>query len=579
MKILIYIALILSSSLLSARENNTAINGESEPIKKINQSQGTGIIRGTITENGKPVAFASITIKDQTLSAAADENGKYIIKLAEGQHTITASSVGYRSQEKTITVKADTETIINFELEGSSLNLDQVVVTASRTKQRRQEASVIVTVTNSEILQKTQSLSLSEGLNFQPGLRMETNCQNCGFSQVRMNGLDGAYSQILLDSRPVFSALNGVYGLDQIPANMIERIEVVRGGGSALYGSNAIAGTINVITKDPVENNFEVSSNLGLIEGKTPDKALSLNGTVLNEDLTLGMQFFGMYRDRSPFDANDDGFTEITNMENRTFGFKSFYRNSNRSKLILDFHSINEFRRGGDQLELQPYESLITEQIESEMTGGGITYDFSDEAQNNRYNIYANAQQSKNKNFYGGRADDENGNIDYEESLRGYGHTEVTTFVTGGQWSHTQEKFLGGRGTFISGAEYKNEEMTDAKPGYNAYVNQDLHILGIYVQEEWQVNRRLKLLGGLRADFHNAASEDVIFNPRVNALYDIRKNLQWRTSYAKGFRAPQVFSEDIHARIAAGQVSLIRLSDDLKSETSHSFLTSLDWSK
>src|SRR5690606_17895809 len=204
----------------------------------------------------------------------------------------------------------------------------------------------------------------------------------------------------------------------------------------------------------------------------TPDKALSLNGTVLNEDLTLGIQVFGMYRDRSPFDANDDGFTEITKMENRTFGFKSFWRETNRRKLTLDFHSINEFRRGGDQLNLLPFESLITEQIESGVVGGGLTYEFSNENLNDRFSLYVNAQQSKNDNFYGGRADDENGNIDYAESLRGYGNTEVTTIVTGGQWSHSQEQFLGGRGTFISGAEYKNEEMADAKPGYNAFVNQ-----------------------------------------------------------------------------------------------------------
>lgn len=577
MKNILLYALILLAINSYSQEPNTTLSDTitTQNIKSVQQS---GIIKGKVTEGGQPIPFASILVKNSVQSTAADENGDYALQLPVGSYTIEASSIGYLSQQKKVTITAKSETILNFELEESAFNLDQVVITASRTKQRRQEASVIVTVTNSEILDKTQSLSLSEGLNFQPGLRMETNCQNCGFSQVRMNGLDGAYSQILLDSRPVFSALNGVYGLDQIPANMIERIEVVRGGGSALYGSNAIAGTINIITKDPVDNNFEVNSYLGLIDGDTPDKALSLNGTVLNEDLTLGIQVFGMYRDRSPFDANDDGFTEVTKMENRTFGFKSFWRETNRRKLTLDFHSINEFRRGGDQLNLQPFESLITEQITSGMVGGGLTYEFSNENLDDRFTLYANAQKSQNDNFYGGRADDENGNIDYEESIRGYGNTEVTTFVAGGQWSHSQEKFLGSRGTFISGAEYKNEEMADAKPGYNAFVNQNLNILGIYAQEEWQATQRLKLLAGLRADFHNAADEAVIFNPRINVLYDIRKNLQWRTSYAKGFRAPQVFSEDIHARIAAGQVSLITLADNLKSETSHSFLTSLDWS-
>jgi outer membrane receptor for ferrienterochelin and colicins len=121
--------------------------------------------------------------------------------------------------------------------------------------------------------------------------------------------------------------------------------------------------------------------------------------------------------------------------------------------------------------------------------------------------------------------------------------------------------------------------MIDQKPGFNAFVNQTLNILGIYAQQEWQVNQKMKVLGGLRADFHNAAEETLILNPRATVLYDIKENLQWRSSYAKGFRAPQVFSEDIHARIAAGEVALVVLADNLQSETSHSFLTSFDYSK
>ena len=264
MKKIIYSSLILSCFFSWAQEEASALP-QSKVSTPVEKTQGTGTVKGQITEKGNPLPFASVHVKETGNGISADENGKYSIKLPEGNYTITVSSVGYKTKERSITITVNSDTVLDVDMESSSLNLDQVVITASRTQQRRQEAPVIVTVTNSAILQKTESISLSEGLNFQPGLRMETNCQNCGFSQVRMNGLDGAYSQILLDSRPVFSALNGIYGLDQIPTNMIERIEVVRGGGSALYGSNAIAGTINIITKDPVENNFEVNSHFGLI--------------------------------------------------------------------------------------------------------------------------------------------------------------------------------------------------------------------------------------------------------------------------------------------------------------------------
>ena len=543
-------------------------------------AQEKGMVVGHILSEEQAVPFASILLKNSTIGTSSDENGNYTILVPAGKQTIIVQAIGFKNQEKNITVPPEGKIHLDFNLEESVFGLNQVVVSATRGLQKRTEAPVIVTVTNSEVLQKAQAISLSEGLSFQPGLRMETNCQNCGFTQVRMNGLDGAYSQILMDSRPIFSALNGVYGLDQIPTNMIERIEVVRGGGSSLYGSNAIAGTINIITKDPIEDSFEINSHLGLINGKVPDKALTLNGTVLSDDLNHGIQLFAMLRDRGAFDANNDSFTEITTMQNQTFGFKSFYRPFERSKITADFHTINEFRRGGEnRFDLQPFEALTTEQIKSKMVGGGLTFENYSEDEKNKYAVYFNTQQSKNDNFYGGRADDELGNIDYEESIRGYGNTEVITWIGGAQYNRKQESFFGGSGTLTTGAEYKREKMVDEKPGYNAFVNQTLDILGIYAQQEWKVNEKLKVLGGLRADFHNAADEAVIFNPRLNILYNFKENLQWRNSYAKGFRAPQVFSEDIHARIAAGEVALVELADGLQSETSHSFLTSLDWSK
>lgn len=542
--------------------------------------QQKGLVVGHILSNGQPVPFVNILLKNTTTGTSSDENGNYSLSIPAGKQIISVQAVGYKTQDKQINVPENGKTHLDFNLEESVFGLNQVVISATRGLQKRTEAPVIVTVTNSEVLQKAQAISLSEGLSFQPGLRMETNCQNCGFSQVRMNGLDGAYSQILMDSRPIFSALNGVYGLDQIPTNMIERIEVVRGGGSALYGSNAIAGTINIITKDPITDSFEINTHYGLIDGTSPDKALTLNGTVLSENLDLGMQIYGMLRDRTQYDANEDKYTEIPSMENQTLGFKTFYRPFERSKITVDFHTIKEFRRGGeDQFDLLPFEAYTTEQITSTMVGGGLTYEGYSLDEKNKYAFYFNSQQSKNDNFYGGRIDDELGNINYEESLKGYGNTEVKTWIGGGQYNRKQLDFLNGTGTLTAGAEYKKEIMADAKPGYNAFVNQTLDILGIYAQEEWRINEKLKVLAGLRADFHNAADETVIFNPRLNVLYNIKESLQWRTSYAKGFRAPQVFSEDIHARIAAGEVALVQLSDNLVSETSHSFLTSLDWSK
>lgn len=529
-------------------------------------------VSGIVTADGKVVPFANIYLEQTTIGTTTNENGTYSLSIPKGHHEIIVQAVGYKKIKNHLDALTDEDLVLNFELKEDVLGLNQVVVSASRTGQLRQTAPVIVSVTTAKDFDATQSISLSEGLNFQPGLRMETNCQNCGFSQVRMNGLDGAYSQILIDSRPVFSALNGVYGLDQIPANSVERVEVVRGGGSALYGSNAIAGTINIITKEPTENIFEVATNLALIQGTSSDKAVTLNGTILTEDYNAGLSISGMFRDRNPFDANDDGFTEITKIENKTFGLKSFYNPTIESKLSLDFHVTTEFRRGGNNLHLLPFESDITEQITSDVIGGGLSYEAITPS-SNKYSFYATAQLSENDNFYGGKGET------LEESIQGYGKTMDDTYVIGGQMTVNQDKFLGGTAAFTYGSEFKHSEMQDEKPGYNAFINQTLNIFGFYAQQEWQATERLKILGGIRADVHNIAEEKVVFNPRLNFLYSLNDNLQFRTSYAKGFRAPQVFTEDIHARIAAGEVSLVVLPDNLKSETSHSFLISTDWNK
>ena len=159
--------------------------------------------------------------------------------------------MGYTTQVKKVTVSKDFVVDMHFVMEEESIMTDEVVVSANRNETSRKVAPVVVNVMSNKLFEIVNSTDLAKSLNYQSGLRVENNCQNCGFPQVRINGLEGPYSQILINSRPVMSALSGVYGLEQIPINMIERVEVVRGGGSALFGANAVGGTINIITKRP----------------------------------------------------------------------------------------------------------------------------------------------------------------------------------------------------------------------------------------------------------------------------------------------------------------------------------------
>ena len=185
-----------------------------------------------------------------TIGVTTENTGHYMIRnIPEGSFTVEVSAIGYKTQTREIKVRKGRSYEVNFTLEEDFVQIDGVIVSATRSETTRRMSPTLVNVVGMDTYNKTNATTVAQGLAFQPGIRVENNCQNCGFQQVRINGLDGQYTQILIDSRPIFSALAGVYGIEQLPANMVDRVEVMRGGGSALFGSSAIAGTINIITK------------------------------------------------------------------------------------------------------------------------------------------------------------------------------------------------------------------------------------------------------------------------------------------------------------------------------------------
>ncbi|WP_298507348.1 TonB-dependent receptor [uncultured Kordia sp.] len=527
-------------------------------------------IKGIISHNDRPVPFVNVYVKNQNKGTMTDEKGMYSFKITPGSHTIVAQSIGFKTVEKEITV-GNTIMTLNFSLEEDILGLDQVVVSATRTALNRREAPVLVTVTNAESLKNVQAATLFEGLNFQPGLRTEVNCQNCGFSQIRINGLDGAYSQILVNSRPVFGSLNGIYGLEQIPTNMIEQIEVTRGGGSAIFGSNAIAGTINIITKDPIENQFQVASKIGLIDGESTDAVTTFNSTFVSDDLNKGITFFGMHRDREGYDNNGDGFTEMTKLRNLNFGLKSFYKFDFQRKLTLEFNTSHEYRRGGDFIDKSPIFANIAEEITSNVLGAGITFDYFSEDYLQKFSAYGNIQNTRSDNYYGTNQDP-----------NGFGLTKDFVTVAGIQHTAKFENFFNGSMDLTSGVEHRFNRIKERRENPLIIpITQNTNTLGIYTQLDWKILDNLKVLTGARGELFTSNLNDeslFIVNPRVSILYNITETVSFRTGYSQGFRAPQFYSEDVHSEIITGEVRRVRLAENLKEELSHSFIGSLEYS-
>lgn len=556
-------------------------------------------IVGHVLSGDKHLPYVNIVVKGTTLGTLTDETGHYqLVNIPEGQATIMAMSVGYKSQEFEITVVKNKVLEVNFNLEEDVLNLDEVVVSASRSEQKRTEVPVMVNTLSPKLFATTQSLTFGEGLNFVPGLRLENNCQNCGFTQVRMNGMEGPYSQILINSRPIFSGLAGVYGLELIPSNMIERVEVIRGGGSALYGSNAIAGTINLILKEPEINTYEVGLSTAFTgvghegsAGTAPDYSANFNTSLVSDDRKTGVAVYGFTREREMFDANNDDFSEISPMTNLTLGSRFFHRFGYRSKMSVDFFTISEKRDGGNKQEYPLHERDVAEAIKHNIKTGAITYDkfF---RKYDMLSVYASGQLVNRESYYGANY-----------SLSDYGNTNDKTYNVGAQY-----KIAMGKSSLVTGIENTGGFLTDKKMGYPDYdhatiVNdsivyvphtgntivsdQSSIITGAFVQYDLHLNKVKIAIGG-RYDHYEikdhakegeAPKNGDVFSPRISVMYKIWDPLQFRVSYSQGYRAPQIFDEDLHIETSKSRKVINRNDSALIQETSHSVMASFDFNK
>lgn len=519
----------------------------------------------TDAKTGEHVPYINITINNTVIGTTTDRSGHYFLKnLPVGKFTVRVSGIGYNTVEKEVQFVAGKTLELNFVVSESSLSLNEVVVSANRNEANKKDASVIVGVISPKIFAASNAVCMAQGLNFQPGVRVETNCGTCGFTQVRINGLDGPYSQILIDSRPVFSALSGVYGLEQIPVNMIERVEVVRGGGSALYGSNAIAGTINIITKEALKNQFNAEYNHEYIGGKAHDRAVNVNTSLVSDDNKSGMYLYGTYRNRDPFDYNGDGYSNMPLLKNQALGLRSYYRLSSQSKLTVEYHNMSELRRGGNKFELQPHETEITEQLRHDINGGSLAYNWFSPTGNTKVNAYSSVQNVERDSYYG---------INF--NLDAYGKTHNLTWVTGAQFTQNFDNLLFMPAELTTGVEYSYDDMHDKIAGYGRDFTQTTHIVGAFAQNEWK-NKKASILLGARLDKHNKLDKAVL-SPRITTKYNFTPDLNWRGSYSAGFRAPQAFDEDLHIDAVGGTVKITELAKNLLPEYSHSLSTSLDY--
>lgn len=515
-------------------------------------------------KTGEHLPFVNVQLKGTNIGTVTDESGHYFLKdIPIGKQTIVFSYVGYETLELPITIVEDKTTELKATIREASQQLNSVVVTANRYATKRQEASTIVNVLSPKLFETTAVACVADALNFQPGLRVENSCSNCGKTDLRINGLQGQYTQILMDSRPVFSSMASVYGLEQVPAAMIDRIEVVRGGGSAVYGANAIAGVVNIITKEPVRNFVNVANTSSVNEHAGFDIHTDLNASVMSENRKIGAYLFASHRARSAYDRDLDGFSESPQLRVTTAGARLFFKTTAYSKITAEYHHTTDYRRGGNKRDEEPHKADVAEQLRHNIDAGSLAFDWYSADNRHFVSAYSALQHIGRESYFGAGQD-----------TAAYGRSSDLTANTGLQYRFSYPCGLM-NGDLTVGAEYNYNGLHDRMLGYHRDIRQKVHIAGVYAQNEWK-NEQWSVLVGARVEKHNLLKR-VVVNPRATVRYTPIQGLVFRAGYSSGYRAPQAYDEDLHVAAVGGNVSLISLDPNLKPEYSHSATLSADW--
>lgn len=529
-------------------------------------------ISGKILEHksGIPLYGANVVVTGTMQGCATGMDGDFKIEgIRKNEVTLSISMIGYKSENITINL-LERESGYEFTLLPSLLEMGTVVITGTNSRQLYEDASVKTEIVTKKLIQQQGACNLAQSLGLQTGVMVENDCNNCNFTQVRILGFDGKYSQILIDGDPVVSSLGGVYGLEHYPQEMIEQIEIVKGGGSALYGAGAVAGTINMITKRPAFNRSRIGFSGNSADGAY-DQQIGAVAELVSESGNSGLFIFGSTRSRSPYDRNKDGFTDLGKLDNETIGVNSFFRPFDGSELDISFHRIFEDRRGGSDMEKPVHEARVAEWTKHYKWGGKIKWNHN-VASDFRYSLNYAFSVLKRDSYYGGLADDsQEARL---QALGYYGFSENPLHTGGAQF-----QFLTDGHSFTGGIQYNNDKLLDQSVSSAAYyVDEVFENLGVFLQDEFSLgrNNELNLVAGVRLDKHSAL-ENWIISPRISLKYQILESLKFRAGYTSGFKAPQIFDEDLHICGLEGTQRVIRNAAGLREERSSTLSAGIEF--
>lgn len=506
-------------------------------------SQENISITGLITHKTSTIKKATVEILGTSYETQTDSLGSYaFLDIPQGNYKIVVTATGFTTQRKSVFLKNKEKKQLNFELQQDNNELNEVVVSGTLKAVKRLESAVPVEVYTPVFFKKNPTPSIYEALQNVNGVRPQLNCGICNTGDIHINGLEGPYTSVMIDGMPIVSSLSTVYGLSGIPNSLVERIEIVKGPASSLYGSEAVGGLINIITKNPsnaplfsadvfTTSWLETNADLG-VKFNIGKKATSLLG-------------FNYYNYDQTIDNDHDGFTDVT-AQNRISLFNkwNFSREQNRLFTIA-VRGMYEDRWGGDI------------HWEKKYRGGDEIY--GESIYTKRGELLGSYQLPTTEKLMLAFS----GTAHYQDSR--YGTTSYIANQKIGFLQLTWDKKIG-KNDLLSGIASRYtyyDDNTQSTALLNENNPEKTWLPGIFVQDEITFTEKHKVLLGLRYDYNSIHGN--IFTPRLAYKLKIDSNNILRFNAGTGFRVVNLFTED-HAALTGSRQVII--AHDLNPEES-----------
>ena len=495
-------------------------------------------ITGVIKDSDNNLLFgATIYNSSNSKSVIANEMGAFSIESKKGENKLFISYVGY------------TSTIITLESTGDSINrglivlgndsLEEIVISGTLRQVSKLKSAVPIELYTADFFKATPKASFFEAIEGINGVRPQLNCNICNTGDIHINGQEGANTMVLIDGLPLVSGLSTVYGLSGIPQSLIKQVEVIKGPASTLYGSEAIGGVINLITKSPeTVHPFNLDTFISSWGELNID--LGAKYTLKNSQGLIGINYFNY---SNPIDANEDGFTDLT-LQHRI----SIFNKINTKKTSLAFRYFYEDRWGGEM------------NWSSDFRGGNEVY--GESIYTSRVEIFGRYDHSENLFLQYSLNNHDQNSV--------YGTTSYNAIQTIGFVQGVFSKKVNNHDVML-GATYRYTIYDDNTP---ATVEKDKTALpGLFIQDQWTLSESKTLLSGIRYDKNSVYGD--IWTPRLNFKWASKDESSiLRLGFGTGYRVVNVFTED-HAALTGAR-------DVIFTETilpEKSWNTTINWNK